>query len=175
MLTTEDDAHFDQSDSDYHLVRMSCLKMAVSVLSCCGSPLAVTEEMQSRRGLVSHVSICCAVCGKKSLVTDPYREEDLAVNSRFILGMRVIGKGRATMESLTGIMGMLPPLSKPHVSSHTKAIHVASTAEKEDQFSSAVAVLWKHAKDDEIIVIQVTCDLLRKFCLLKRKWGGIQG
>ena len=111
MLTTEDDAHFYQSNSDYHLVRMSCLKMAVTVFSCCGSPLAVTEEMQSRRGLVSHVSICCAVCGKKSLVTDPYREEDLAVNSRFILGMRVSGKGRAAMESLTGIMGMLPPLS----------------------------------------------------------------
>ena len=71
------------------------------------------------------------------------------------------------MESLTGIMGMLPPLSKPHFSSHTKAIHIASTAEKEHQFSSAVAVLWKHAKDDEIIVIQVTCDLLSKFCLLK--------
>ena len=48
MLTTEDDAHFYQSDSDYLLVRMSCLKMAVSVFSCCGSPLAVTEEMQSR-------------------------------------------------------------------------------------------------------------------------------
>ena len=101
ILTTEDDAHFYQSDSDYHLVRMSCLKMAVSVFSCCDSPLAVTEEMQSRRGLVSYVSICCTVCGKKSLVTDPYCEEDLAVNSRFIRGMRVIGKGRAAMESLT--------------------------------------------------------------------------
>ena len=176
MLTTEGDAHFYQSDLDkVHLVRMSCLKMAVSVFSCCSSPLAVTEEMQSRRGLVSYVSIYCTVCGKKSLVTDPYCAEDLAVNSRFILCMRVIAKGRAAMESLTGIMGMLTPLSKPRFSSHTKAIHVASTAEKEDQFSSAVAVLWKHTKDDEIIVIQVTCDLLSKFCLLKRKWGGIQG
>ena len=124
--------------------------------------------MQSRRGLVSYVSICCTVCGKKSLVTDPYCEEDLAVNSRFILGMRVIGKGRAAMESLTGIMGMLPLLSKPCFSSHTKAIHVASTAEKEDQFSSAVAVLRKHAKDDEIIVIQVTCDLLSKLFTQKK-------
>ena len=75
--------------------------MAVSVFSCWGSPLAVTEEMQSRGGLVSQVSICCTVCGEKSLVTDPYREEDLAVNSRFTLGKRVIGKGRAAMESLT--------------------------------------------------------------------------
>ena len=149
--------------------------MAMSVFSCCGSPLAVTEEMQSRRGLVSHVSICCTLYEKKSLVTDPYREENLAVNSRFILGVRVIGKGRAAKESLAGIMGMLPPLSKPRFFSHTKAIHVASTAEKEDRFSSAVAVLWKHAMDDEIIVIQVTCDLLSKFCLLKRKWGDIQG
>ena len=157
------------------LVRISFLKMAVSVFSCCGSALAVTEEMQSRRGLFCYVSICCTLCGNKSLVTDPYCEEDLAVNSRFILGLRVVGKGRAAMESLTGIMGMLPPLSMPRFSSHTKVIYVASTAEKEDQFSSAVAVLWKHARDDEIIVIQVTCDLSSKFCLLKRKCGGIQG
>ena len=53
---------------------------------------------------------------------------------------------------------MLPSLSKPHFSSHTKAIHVASTAEKEDQFSSAVAFLRKHAKDDEIIDIHAICD-----------------
>ena len=158
MLTTEDGAHFGQSDSDYPLVRMPSLKMAVSVFSCCGSPLAVTEEMQCRKGLVSQVYICCTVCEKKSLVTDPYREEGLAVNNRFILGMKVIGKGRAAMESLTGIMGMLPPLYKPRFSSHTKAIHVASTAEKEDQFSSAVAVLRKHAKDDKIIDMQVNCD-----------------
>ena len=85
--------------------------------------------------------------------------------------MRVIGKGRAAMESLTGIMGMLLPLSKPRFSSHTKAIHVASTAEREDQFSSAVADLWKHAKDGEIIVIQVTCDLLSKFLFTQKKMG----
>ena len=91
------------------------------------------------------VSVCCTVCGKKSLVTDPYCEEDLAVNSRSILGMRVIGKGRASLESFAGIMGMLPPLSKPHFSNHTKAIYLASTAEKENQFSAAVENLRKLA------------------------------
>ncbi len=118
--TSEDGARFGPCDSDYHLIRMSSLKTAVSVFSCCGSPLTVTEERKSRRGLVSKVSICCTVCGKKSLVTDPYREEDLAVNSRSILGMRVIGKGRASLESFTGIMGMFPPPPPPppHSPSH---------------------------------------------------------
>ena len=90
--TSKDGARFGPCVSDCHLIRMSSLKTAVSVFSCCGSPLTVTEKRQSRRGLVSKVSICCTVCGMKSLVTDPYREEDLAVNSRSILGMKVIGK-----------------------------------------------------------------------------------
>ena len=152
--TSEDGARFGPCDSEYHLIRMSSLKTAVSVFSCCGSPLTVTEDRQSRRGLVSKIS----VCGKKSLVTDPYRKEDLAVYSRSILEIRVIGKGSASLEIFTGIMGMLPPLSKPHFSSHTKAIHLASTAKKENQFSAAVENLRKLAKDDEIVDIQVTCD-----------------
>ena len=89
---------------------------------------------------------------------DPYREEDLAVNSWSILEMRVIGKGRASLESFTGIMGILPPLSTPHFSCHAKAIHLASTAEKENQFSAAVENLGKLAKDDEMVDIHVTCD-----------------
>ena len=72
--------------------------------------------------------------------------------------MRVIGKVRASLEIFTGIMGMLPPFSKPHFSSHTKAIHLASTAGKENQFSAAVGNLRKLAKYDEIVDIQVTCD-----------------
>ena len=49
--------------------------------------------------------------------------------------------------------GHAPPLSKPHLSSHTKAIHLASTAEKENQFYAAVENLRKFAKDDEIVDI----------------------
>ena len=151
--TSEDGARFSPCNSDYHLIRMSSLKKAASVFSCCGSPLTVAEERQCRRGLVSKVSICCTLCGKKSLVTDPYREEYLQP-TRSILGMRVIGNGSTSLESFTEIMGMLLPLAKPHFSSHTKAIHLASTAEKENQFSAAVENLGKLAKDDEIVDIQ---------------------
>ena len=69
--TLEDGARFGPCDSDYHVIRMSSVKTAVSVFSCCGSTLIVTEERQSGRGLFSKVSICCTGCGKKSLVTDP--------------------------------------------------------------------------------------------------------
>ena len=68
---------------------------------------------------------------------------------------------------------MLPPLSKLHFSSHTKAIHV-STAEKENQFSAAVENLRKLAKD-EIVDIQVTCDGLgvatKRFTVLLLLFG----
>ena len=52
--------------------------------------------------------------------------------------MREIGKERASLESFTGIMGMLAPLSKPHFSSHTKAIRFVSTAER-----TRFLLLWR--------------------------------
>ena len=57
-------------------------------------------------------------------------------------------------KALLGSWACSPPLSKLHFSSHTKAIHLASTAEKENQVSAAVENLRKLAKDDEIVDIQ---------------------
>ena len=45
---------------DYHLIKMSNLKRAVSAFSCCGSPLSVTEDRTSRRGFVVKMALCVA-------------------------------------------------------------------------------------------------------------------
>ena len=77
-----------------HLIPLGSLQGAVSAFTCCGSPLAVVEDGNQRRGLVSKLSICCSVCGKFSAITDPYQKRDLETNTKSVLAMRAIGKGR---------------------------------------------------------------------------------
>ena len=77
-----------------HLIPLGSLQGAVSAFACYDSPLAVAEDRNQRRGLVSKLSICCSVCGKSSAITDPYQKRDLETNTKSVLGIRAIGKGR---------------------------------------------------------------------------------
>ena len=90
----------DTSAEDLHLIKLGSLQGAVSALSYCGSPLIITEDRKNRRGLVSNLSISCSVCGKSSAITDSYCQKDLEVNSKSVLAMRAIGKGRTALETL---------------------------------------------------------------------------
>ena len=105
--------------------------------------LTVTEDRNSGRGLVSKLSISCSVCGKSSAITDPYSKQDLEVNSQSVLAMRVVGKGRGALDTFSGLMGMLPPISQPAYSSHNKKLLVAFQKEREVSCSAAVAELRK--------------------------------
>lgn len=143
---------------DYHLIKMSSLMKAVSAFSCCGSPLSVSENRSSRRGLVVKIAICCSVCGKKSVLTDPYSDEDLEVNQRSVLAARAIGKGRQGLATFTGMMGMLPPVASQHYTVYNDKIGAALSVEREVNTSAAAAQLRKDAADDEIVDVRVTCD-----------------
>ncbi len=143
----------DDSAEDFHLIRMGCLQRAASAFSCCSSPLTVTEESNSRRGLVSKLSISCSVCGKSSAITDPYSKKDLEVNSKSVIAMRVVGKGRGALETFSGLMGMLPPISQPAYSSHNKKLLDVFLKEKEASCSAAVAELRKDIPEDDIVDI----------------------
>ena len=107
---------------------------------------------------MSRVTICCLVCGKQSFLTDSYRSEDQTVSAKSILAMRTIGKGRASLDTFTAMIGMLHPVSKPSYSSHNEKIAAAMSLECEAQFSAAAALLRKDASSDEIVDIRVTCD-----------------
>ena len=56
--------------------------------------------------------ICCtnSVCNREAFVTDPYSKESKSLNTRSVLAMQTIGKGRAGLESFCGVMDMLPPV-----------------------------------------------------------------
>ena len=74
--------------------------------SVCGKSSAITEDRKNRRGLVSNLSISCSVCGKSSVITDSYCQKDLEGNSKSVLAMRAIGKGRTALETFCGLMSM---------------------------------------------------------------------
>ena len=58
--------------------------------------------MGCRRGVVNRVSIYCSVCGREGLVTDPYREQDAAVNNRCVAATMTIEKGQKGLETFDG-------------------------------------------------------------------------
>ena len=64
--------------------------------------------MGCQRGVVTRVSIHCSVCGKEGLVTDPYGEQDAAVNNRSVVAMRTIGKGQKGLETFAGFIATSP-------------------------------------------------------------------
>ena len=83
-----------EDSASLHLIPLGSLQGAASAFTCCGSPLAVVEDRNQRRGLVSKLSISCSVYGKSSAITDPYQKRDLATNTKSVLAMRATGKGR---------------------------------------------------------------------------------
>ena len=141
-----------------HLIPLGRLQGAVSAFTCYGSPLAVVEDRNQRRGLVSKLSICCSVCGKSSAITDPYQKRDLETNTNSVLAMRAIGKGRAGLETFCGMMGMLPPVSQRAYTTENQKLFVASGEEREASFADASAELRKDAPEDQVFDITVTCD-----------------
>ena len=86
-----------EDSASLYLVALGSLQGVVSVFTCYGSPLAFVEDRNQRRGLVFKLPICCSVCGKSSAITDPYQKRDLETNTKSVLAMRVIGKGRLFM------------------------------------------------------------------------------
>ena len=79
----------------------------------CNSPLKLEESFSKRKGLVSKISIVCSNfdCHELVLVSDPSSVEATALNKQSVLGMRMIGNGRAKLDTFTACMEMLPLLS----------------------------------------------------------------
>ena len=90
------------------------------------SELEVRKDFSCRREWVAKISLSCSHCKKEVVVTDPYRKEDVSANSRATLAMRAIGKGRSALQTLSGVMGMLPPVCAQAYIFHNKKILEAS-------------------------------------------------
>ena len=141
-----------------HLIHLGSLQGAASAFTCCGSPLAVIEDRNQRRRLVTKLAICCSVCGKSSAITDPYQKRDMETDIKSVLAMRAIGKGRAGLETFCGMMGMLPPVSQRAYTTQNQKLFVVSGEEREATFADAAAELRKDVPEEQVLDITVTCD-----------------
>ena len=102
-------------DSTNLIVNSRSFSRAASNIGLCIAflaPLTLGHDLNSRTGLVSDLRICCTntECNKEE-VSDPYSPEAKALNLRSALSTRIIGKGRAGLESFCGVMDMLPPVT----------------------------------------------------------------
>ena len=151
--------------SGYHLVRCQTLASAIrEVGKCrtCESPLTVGEELGCRRGLVSRLSLQCSNpdCSVMAHLTDPYSDEVKALNCSSVVGMRMVGRGRSSLETFCAVMDMLPPLTRASYSEHNSHIHDESTAEA--VASQQAASMHLHnlngVPHEEVLDVCVTCD-----------------
>ena len=84
----------------YRLINCESLSQAVSEIgmcSVCKSSLTLRESLVSRRGIVSKLVICCTVCDKKAVISDPYAPDAKQLNSRSVMAMRAIGRGKTSL------------------------------------------------------------------------------
>ena len=91
----------------YRLISCEVLAKAISDVgkcTACDSPLTVREDLASRRGLMSRMTICCTVCDQKAYVSEPYSDKAKSLNTKSVLAMRMIGRGRVGLETFSGIM-----------------------------------------------------------------------
>ena len=112
--------------------------------------------------MVSKLTICCTntACNAEAAVSDPYFPESTSLNTRSVLGMQEIGRGKKSLESFCGVMDMLPPLSSPAYIEHNHHVADAAMAVALENMCAASAHLHKLQGVDPTTVldITVTCD-----------------
>ena len=157
----ETDTDFDEtSDGDEDEMQVGCecsgnrvfdiamlnnaLKVAANC-SVCGSTgtLQVRSDYTARCGIVVPTCFYCTHCGnaiqiESKKVDSPGWRCAYELNSRAALGMRLIGRGRAALRNLCGVMEQPTPLTPTAYQAHTKAIHGAVKAEAHSSLCQAV-------------------------------------
>lgn len=112
----------------YRALKLELLDAALQKLARCKhhkSLLGISGSLGDRKGLLSRVGLKCSspTCGKSVLVSDPSSDEVVSLNKGAVLGARLTGNGRNTLDTITGAcLGMLPPLSPASFSTYSKDI-----------------------------------------------------
>ena len=94
----------------------------VSRRSACKSSLSLRESLVSRRGIISKLVICCTVCDKKAVISDPYAPDAKQLNARSVMVMQAIGRGKTSLQSFCGLMDILPPVAAHSYKQHNKQL-----------------------------------------------------
>ena len=128
----------------------------------CGSSLTVKKDLVLRRGICTKLSLSCtnSLCaGSDDAFCDPSKHSK-AYNSRFILAGRMCGRGRAGLETISGFLGLPPPLTYRAFSDYNLSLNkIIQEASIESQLSvSAPLHSLYDTKPNDTIDVTVTCD-----------------
>lgn len=125
------------------IIDMSILLEVFKELSC---PKCLSNELfifeDSRNGLCSHLNLKCKCCEFiKSFATSNKTDKQSEVNSRFVYGMRQIGKGFSAASKLCTTMN-LPCLSKAgYKKQEVKLLKVVSEVAEETMKKAAAEII----------------------------------
>ena len=95
-----------------------------------------------------------------SYVSDHYNEEARVLNTPFVLGMRMFGRGSSGLETFCAIINTPSPVSPPCYSEHNQRILDTSMTEAEGSQRAAASYLHERQgyPNDQVTVIVVKCD-----------------
>ena len=94
------------------------------------------------------------------MISDPYSKKAKSLNTRSVLGMREIGRGRNSLETFCGLMDMLPPIVGSSYGVHNRSLADASMKAGRESMLAAHAHLHqlKASPPTSVIDMAVTCD-----------------
>ena len=128
----------------------------------CGSGLTVRENLGIRRGVCTKLTLSstnplCA--GKEVAFSDPYVHSK-ALNTRLILSGKMCGKGSAGLETISGVMGLPPPVTSKSYSVHNNSLRQLVHGVLMESFKVASEQLHRLQGADlnDVIDVTVTCD-----------------
>ena len=147
------------------LIDLESLLASVSrraICNVCNSPLTVKENLVLRRGICTKLTLSCTnlyCAGSDDAFCDPSKHSK-ASNTRLILAGKMCGRGRAGLETISGFMGLPPPLTYRAFSDYNLSINkVIQEATIESQLSASAHLHSLYdTKPNDVIDITVTCD-----------------
>ena len=135
---------------------------AIGDLHCpeCDSLVAVHEDFGARKGLVTKMMIACTNCEFERFLSDPGSSQGTEVNYKSVLAMRMIGKGREGLATVSAIMDLPPPLTHSSFSSYNDKLLEDSFLHREKSFKAATDHLHdlEDVPHNAVIDVVVTCD-----------------
>ncbi len=123
-----------------HVISCVCLVRLLGMIRHCPKipkipkiPLSVSED-RVVRGLVT---VKCG-CGWSQCLSDPYSSDELSLNTRSVLAMRLIGKGEESLHVVTSILDLPVGMKSLSYNRHVTKICLGSNGYvRTDQLASA--------------------------------------
>ncbi len=119
------------------IISCVCLVRLLGMVRHCPKiPLSVSED-RVVRGLVTKIVVKCG-CGWSECLSNPYSSDELSLNTRSVLGMRMIGKAEESLHVLASILDLPVGMKSISYNRHaTKICQGSNGYVRTDQLASA--------------------------------------